>query len=322
MGALRIGFQVWGQFVAWPDLMAIARHLEAAGFDSAWTNDHFLPAAGPDPGRLDAPAGPVFEGWMTLAGFASETRRVGLGILVSGAGYRNPGLVVKMATTLDHLSGGRLTLGIGAGWHEREHRAFGFGYPRLGERIDRLEEQAGAIRGLLDGEVVSVDGRWVQMRDALNVPAPLQPRLPLLVGGSGERRTLGIVARYADVWNGEGDPATIRRKIAVLRGHCAAAGRDPASIRITVGLPPALVRATETEAREALSAILSRHALPAEDARSVASEALLVGPPGLVAGHLLAYADLGVSEVIIDLPAPYDRPTLDALAGPVREALR
>lgn len=173
-----------------------------------------------------------------LAGFVARTRSILLGCMVSAAGYRNPGLLVKMAITLDHASGGRLVLGIGAGWYRRDHDSFGYELPPVSERLERLEESVMAIRRLLDGETITTDGRWVRMVDARNDPPPLQERLPLLVGGSGERRTLPIVARYADWWNGEGAPEEIARKNGVIDRHCEAAGRMPTDIVRTAGIGP------------------------------------------------------------------------------------
>ncbi len=310
---IRVGFQVWGQATTWADLIAEAATIERHGFASLWSNDHFWPAAGADAGTAPGIPGGCFEGWMTLAGFAQMTERIPLGVLVSGAGYRNPGLLVKQATALDHLCGGRLTLGLGAGWHDREHRAFGFGYPPLGERITRLEEQAAVIRGLLDGQTVTYDGRWVQMIAARNEPPPLGD-LPFLIGGSGERRTLRIVARFADAWNGEGDPATWRHKNAVLDEHCAQVGRDPAAIRRTVGVPPACIRDTRQEAVAALSATLVHNGLLVAEARSVAEASPLVGDEGVVLAAIAAWHEAGAEEAIVDWPAPFDHETLDRLA--------
>ncbi len=310
---IRVGFQVWGQDVAWQELMAEAAAIERLGFDSLWSNDHFWPAAGADAATEGGLPGGFFEGWITLAGFAAATTHIPLGILVSGAGYRNAGLVVKQATALDHLAGGRVTLGLGAGWHEREHRAFGFGFPSLGERITRMEEQATVIRGLLDGETVTYHGRWVEMAGARNEPPPLG-RLPLMIGGSGERRTLAIVARFADAWNGEGDPETWGRKNAVLDLRCAEIGRDPRSIRRTVGVPPACIRDSRDDAVAALAATLERNNIGTAEARATADASSLVGDEAAVLAALDAWGAAGASEAIVDWPAPYDRETLERLS--------
>jgi alkanesulfonate monooxygenase SsuD/methylene tetrahydromethanopterin reductase-like flavin-dependent oxidoreductase (luciferase family) len=310
---MEIGFQVWGQNVAWPELMDEARAIEARGFGSLWSNDHFWPAAGADaPTERGVPGG-FLEGWMTLAGFAAVTSRIPLGVLVSGAGYRNPALVVKQATALDHMSAGRMTLGLGAGWHEREHRAFGFGFPSLGDRITRLEEQAGVIRRLLDGDSVTYRGQWIEMYGARNEPPQLGP-LPLLIGGSGEKRTLAIVARYADAWNGEGDPATWARRNRLLDEHCERVGRDPGAIRRTVGAAPARIRATRQEAVASLADTLVANGLSPAEAHESAEASPLAGTAESVTAALHEWGAGGAAEVIIDWPAPFDHETLDGLA--------
>jgi len=310
-----IGFQVWGQHTTWPELAQAARDIERRGFASLWSNDHFFLAAGADAATPDAVPGPFLEGWMTLAGFALVTERIPIGVLVSGAGYRNVGLVVKQATAVDHLSGGRATLGLGAGWHLRDHAAFGFELPPIGPRLDRLEEQAEAARALLDGETVTRQGAWVRLDRAVNLPPPLQARMPVMIGGSGARRTLRIVARFADAWNGEGDVEGWSHRNRVLDEHCAVVGRDPGTIRRTVGMPPASVRGTRDGAIAALVDRLRQNGLPADEARAVAEASPLVGTPDAVADALRAYAAAGAAEAIIDWPAPFDTETLAHLAA-------
>ena len=265
-----VGFQVWGQFTDWPAMASTARRIETLGFSSLWANDHFFPPAGRQAATPDGLPGPYLEGWMTAAGFAMVTERVPVGVLVSGAGYRDAGLLVKMGTALDHLSGGRALLGLGAGWHVRDHAAFGFSLPPIGARLDRLDEQSRAIRALLDGHEVTTSGTWVTMDRAVNDPPPLGP-LPLMIGGSGERRTLRIVARDADAWNGEGTPDVWARRSAILDTHCADLGRDPGAIRRTVGIPPIHIRATTDEARRSLAELLVRNGLGPEEALETAS---------------------------------------------------
>ncbi len=319
--ALRIGFQVWGQHIGWADLMAIGQRIDELGFDSLWSNDHLLPVAGGGPVALEAHRGPVWDGWMTLAAWAEQTTTVRLGCLVSGVAYRDPPLLVRMATALDHASAGRAVLGIGAGWHATEHATFGYDYPSLGARLDRLEEAASLCRMLLDGEEASLHGTWFTASGARNDPPPLQPRLPLLIGGSGERRTLPIVARYADIWNGEGDPDTFARKNALLDDRCRERGRDPRSVLRTVGLPPPLIRADRSEAASRLAERLVLHGLDEDAAQDAALGSPFVGPVEQVASQLARYLAAGASEVIFDWPSPSDDETLLALAGPVRDVL-
>jgi alkanesulfonate monooxygenase SsuD/methylene tetrahydromethanopterin reductase-like flavin-dependent oxidoreductase (luciferase family) len=266
--------------------------------------------------------GPVFEGWSILFGWAGLTRQARMGCLVSGGGYRNPGLLVKMATALDHATGGRAVLGLGAGWFEREHRAFGFEFPPLGQRLDRLADAAAICRGLLDGGSLTYEGDWFSATEARNDPQPVQPRLPLAIGGSGEKRTLRIVAQYADIWNADqDDPVSFQRRSGILDDHCRTVGRDPASIERTAGLAAPCIRATREEAVDVLAGILEHHAMPRDDALRMASGSPFVGTVESVVAELRRYHEAGLGAVMFDWPAPFDRETLEALAGPVRSAL-
>ncbi len=225
---MRFGAAFWINRTTWPALRDAARRVEAAGFDSLWADDHLLADEGD---WTDA----KLEGWLTLAAWTQLTTRVQLGLLVGANTFRNPGLTAKLATTLDHLSDGRAILGLGGGWFEREHEAFGLDFGAgFGERLDRLDEAVGLIRRLLDGERVTHEGPTYQMRDAVVAPRPVQPRLPILIGGSGPRKTLLTTARYADMWNAYGDPPRIAERDAILRAHCAAIGRDERQIARTV----------------------------------------------------------------------------------------
>ncbi len=319
---LRLGFQVWSQYVSWSELMATGREIDELGFDELWSNDHLLPQAAGAVGPLGELDGPVFEGWSVLFGWAGLTRHARIGCLVSGGGYRNPGLLVKMATALDHSTGGRAALGLGAGWFEREHHAFGFEFPPVGKRLDRLADAAAICRGLLDGSTVTHDGDWFSASEARNDPPPLQTRLPLVIGGSGEKRTLRIVAQYADAWNAdEDDPESFRRRSGILDEHCRTIGRAPESIERTAGLSPPCIRATREEAVDVLVNILRHQAVPDAEARRMANESPLVGPAASVVAEVRRYRAAGLDAVMFGWPAPFDRPTLEALAGPVRAAL-
>jgi alkanesulfonate monooxygenase SsuD/methylene tetrahydromethanopterin reductase-like flavin-dependent oxidoreductase (luciferase family) len=319
---LRIGFQVWSQYVDWAELMAIGREIDELGFDELWSNDHLLPQAAGGVGALGELEGPVFEGWSVLFGWAGITSRARMGCLVSGGAYRNPGLLVKMVTALDHATGGRAVLGLGAGWFEREHRAFGYEFPPVGKRLDRLAEAAAICRGLLDGSAVTLDGEWFSAHEARNDPSPVQVRLPLAIGGSGEKRTLRIVAEYADIWNADGDDVDdFQRRSRILDDHCRVVGHDPSAIERTAGLPPPCIRATRDEAVEALAGILEHHAMPRQDALSMAARSPFANTSDTVAALLRRYRDAGLSAVMFDWPAPFDRPTLEAIAGPVAVAL-
>jgi alkanesulfonate monooxygenase SsuD/methylene tetrahydromethanopterin reductase-like flavin-dependent oxidoreductase (luciferase family) len=318
---IRIGFQVWGQAASWDELMDAAERVEGLGFASLFANDHLMPILGDADGPVLGSSGPVYEGWMTLGAWAARTSRVPLGMMVCGVGYRNLGLTVKMATALDHASAGRAILGLGAGWHEPEHRAFGYEFPSLGDRISRLDEAGQVARGLLDGQAVTFGGRWIRAEAMRNDPPPAQVRMPLLIGGSGEKRTLRIVARDADIWNGEGDPATYARRNGILDAHCREIGRDPGAIARTAGVPPICIRDTREAAVEALGAILTRHAGPPGQARAWAASSPLADTAEVVGRLLREWHAAGAEEVVADLPVPLDIETLERLAGPVRERL-
>ncbi len=175
-------------------------------------------------------ARPTLECWTVLAAFASRVPRLAIGSLVCGNTYRHPYVLAKLAATVDQISGGRLVLGLGAGWQQNEHLAYGYGFPPIRERLARLDEACHVVRSLFENERSDFDGRYYALRGAVLEPKPLQRRLPLLIGGGGERVTLRIAARHADLWNCWGTPATIRAKGAVLDRHCAELGRDPEEI--------------------------------------------------------------------------------------------
>ena len=211
------------------DVCAHAVAAEASGFDSVWVMDHFwqLPALG-------GPDEPILEAYTLLGALAARTERVQLGTLVTGVTYRNPALLAKIVTTLDVISKGRAVLGIGAAWYEPEHDGLGFDFPGTGERMDRLAEAVQICRALFREEQPTFAGRYYRIEQARNVPRPLRPGgPPIMIGGSGERRTLRLVAQYADMCNITGGPDTVAHKLEVLRRHCADVGRDPAEVTTT-----------------------------------------------------------------------------------------
>ncbi len=209
-------------------LADVARAAEAAGFTSVWVMDHFLQI--PQIGREWED---MLESHTTLGYLAAATERVKLGALVSGVTYRNIAHLAKIVATLDVLSGGRAVCGIGAAWFEREHRLYGWDFPSKAERFARLEDALELLPLMWGPGSPRFEGRTVTVEEAICYPRPLQERIPILVGGSGERRTLRLVARHADACNLFGDPDTVRHKLAVLHEHCAAERRDPATIAVT-----------------------------------------------------------------------------------------
>lgn len=305
---MRLGAAFWAQRTTWPDLRRAIEHAEAVGFDSLWIDDHLLC----DEGDW---TDPKLEGWTTLAAAAAITRRIQLGTLVSANTFRSPGLTAKLAVTLDHLSGGRAVLGLGAGWFEREHDAFGIDFGAgFGERLDRLAEAVPLIRQLLDGERVTHDGPVYRMRDAVCRPLPVQRRLPLLIGGSGPRKTLPLVARHADIWNGRGDPAALRAIDGQLRALCDEIGRDHREIERSIYLN-VLIRRTRADALAAWERVRRRHHPPTGEDRPE-----VVGTVDDVASGLREYAAAGIGHAICVLRSPFDRQTVDALPA-IRERL-
>ena len=211
---------------------AVWRVADEAGFDHLWIFDHFNPILG------NPLEGDIWEGWTLMAAMAEATSRVRLGNMVTGNTYRHPGVLAKIATTVDHLSGGRLEFGLGASWAEVEHTMLGIEFPGVGERIRRLGEACQLIKKLWTEERADFDGRYYRLQGAIANPKPLQqPHPPIWIGGSGERRTLRVVAEHADVWNFAGGPLeTALHKVEVLDRHCAEVGRDPSQIRLSVQL--------------------------------------------------------------------------------------
>ncbi len=212
----------------WEETLSLWQEVDTLGFDTAWVFDHFLPI-------FSDPTGPCMEGWTALSALAMATKNVRLGIMVTGNTYRNPAVLAKTATTVDIISGGRLILGIGGGWFEREHEAFGVPFPSVGERLGRLDESLTLIKQLWTQDTSNYAGKYYQLQDAPFLPKSVQnPHPPILVGASGEKVALGIVARHADMWNTFGSPEVFRHKIARLTEHCQRIGRDPDTIEKSV----------------------------------------------------------------------------------------
>jgi F420-dependent oxidoreductase-like protein len=228
---IRVGLKLSPQATTVDDLRAIWRLADDAGFDHVWGFDHFAAIGGP-------PERPIYDGWMMLAAMAEATKRVRIGLLVTGATYRHPGILAKMATTVDHLSGGRLEFGLGSAWAENEHAMLGIPFHTVAGRIRRMEEAVEVCRRLWTEERASFEGKYFRLDDAIHEPKPIQkPYPPIWIGGSGEQLTLRVVAKHADVWNpsgGGGDPTEAARLSAVLDERCQEIGRDPATIRRSV----------------------------------------------------------------------------------------
>ena len=304
---MRFGAAVWINRTSWDDLRRAAAAVERAGWDSLWIDDHLLADEGD-------PADAKLEGWATLAALAVVTERIRLGLLVGANTFRNPGLTAKLATTIDHLSGGRSVLGLGGGWFEREHDAFGLDFGSgFGERLDRLDEAVGLIRRLLDGELVTHTGRFYSMHEAMCAPLPVQARLPILIGGSGPTKTLRTTARYADLWNGYGPPERIAATSEILRQRCEEVGRPFGAIERTVTLD-AVVRDTATDARAAWAEISRIHGLDGRVGSDGSDRGLTIGgSPEEVAAYLARLRALGIAEVVFTFRTPFDLETIERL---------
>lgn len=219
------------RFSFWPapthtfeETRQLAEHVERTGWDGLWLADHFMPNA-------DDTSAAWPEAWTTLSGIAATVPRLRLGTLVTGNTYRHPAVLAKMAATVDHISGGRLILGLGSGWQENEHEKYGLEFGTIAERLAKLDEACAVIKSLFNHESTSFSGKYYQITDAPLEPKPVQSPLPLMIGGGGEKVTLRITAQYADEWNVWGNVAELTHKMSVLDNHCANLGRNPADIQ-------------------------------------------------------------------------------------------
>ncbi len=298
---MRFGAAFWVQHTGWPELRDAVQQAETAGFDDLWIDDHLLSDEGDWPD-------PKLEGWTTLAAVAEATTRPGLGLMVSANTLRNPGLTAKLATTIDHISGGRAILGIGAGWFDREHEAFGFDFgASTGERLDRLGEALPLVRRLLDGEEVTHDGRFYHFNRAVCAPRPIQDHLPILVGGSGPTKTIPMVARYADMWNLYGSAEEVAAADGLLRVACAAIGREEREIERTVNLN-VVIRRDRATAERAWDTWYDIHK-PRRGERGLNA----AGSVDDVAAALSAYRDVGFAHQVVIFRTPFDVETMERL---------
>jgi alkanesulfonate monooxygenase SsuD/methylene tetrahydromethanopterin reductase-like flavin-dependent oxidoreductase (luciferase family) len=310
MAHLKFGILLFNQATSWPDILDAAKRVDRLGYEHLWAWDHLYAIFG-DPYQ------DFFEGYTMLAAWARETERTRLGLLVGANTFRNPGVVAKTITTIDHISDGRAILGIGGAWMELEHRAHGIDFGSgFGQRLDWLDEATAAMRTLLDGGTVTSppDGRY-RFAALRQNPVPLQARLPIMIGGSGEKKTLRTVARYADMWNAMGTPEVLRHKVEVLRRHCEDVGRDIAEIEFTLGIK-ATIRDSEAEAVRVWKSLIEHNRTPLADVED--DTTFWVGTPEQLAEKLGPYVELGFHTIISEQPAPYDAESIDRLIGDVK----
>ncbi len=305
-GQLRFGIHAGPQNATYPEYQEVWRTAEDAGLDWASVFDHFMPIGG------TPIEGPCFEGLTLLSAMAAQTSRIRCGILVVGNTYRNPAVLANIAATIDHVSDGRFELGLGAGWYEAEHTQYNVPFHTAARRIRMLGESAKIIRSLLTADRTTFNGRYYTVHDALCEPKPLQERLPIWVGGTGEQLTLRVVAESADGWNSFFMPVdAFQHKLDVLAQHCADVGRDPADIRKSLMIP-AVLGETEAEAQDLTNGL-------APDPQR------FVGTPEQLVKRLQPYLKLGVGDFILGARPPVtkaSRRTMELLAKQVAPALR
>ena len=279
---MRFGIKTAPQHTSWGDMLDVWRAAdEVELFETAWNFDHFYPLQGDK-------NGPCLEAWVTLSALAQATSRIRIGCMVNGVPYRHPALVANMAASLDIVSGGRLELGLGAGWNEQETKAYGIDLLPMGQRMDRFEEAVEVIDSLLVHEITTFQGKYFQLEQARCEPkGPQQPRPPIVIGGGGEKRTLRIAARFAQHWNLPfATPEVFHKKNEILLAHCEAVGRDSSLIM-----------------------------------RSVQIESTADQDPAEVAENAAALFAVGVDQVILTLRTPYRAERVAALAKSL-EAIR
>jgi alkanesulfonate monooxygenase SsuD/methylene tetrahydromethanopterin reductase-like flavin-dependent oxidoreductase (luciferase family) len=307
---LTIGVNLWSQRTSWADFLAAAQLVDRLGYDSLWTWDHIHAIFGD-------PLQDIFEAYTTLGAWAQATERVQLGLMVGANTFRNPGLVAKSVATLDHISGGRAILGIGGAWFEYEHIAHGIDFGSgFGQRLDWLDESVAAMTQLLaGGSVTSPEGGHYGFKDLRHNPLPVRPHVPVMIGGTGRKKTLRTIAKYGDQWNAFGTPEELVELDGVLREHCEAVGRDHREIARTVNLW-VVIRDDPAEAERVWVEAMAHNAA-ARDEWDEESRPIL-GTPEHVAARLREYTAVGFDGLIAEIPSPFDHETIERLIGEVK----
>lgn len=301
-----LGISLWPQVRTWASLRDTGMLVDRSGFDHLYAWDHFYAIAGDE-------EEPNLECFTVLAAWGALTERVKVGALVAGITYRHPAVLANMVTALDHVTGGRAIMGIGAAWYEGEHRAYGIKLGTRKTRSDRFEEAARIIHSMLRQPRTTFEGKYYKVKDALNEPRPVQKILPILVGGGGETRTLRTTALYADMWHGFGSPQDVAHKVEVLRAHCAKVRRDPREI-LPLGGGWVVVRDHPDDARAYLQSVVDRHGISPPIPRAI-------GDPDTVARKLHEYWTAGARGFVLSGAEPFDHETIERVAREVRPRL-
>ncbi len=308
---VRFGIQTPNQGTSWDDVLATWKDAESLGFDSAWVFDHFIPIFGDQDG-------PCLEGWTLLAALAAETSRIKVGVLVTGNTYRNPALLAKMATTVDQVSHGRVILGIGAGWFERDHTAYGFPFGKPHERARKLAEALQVITKLWAEDHPSFEGKFYRLEHAPFAPRNVQkPHPPIVIGGQGKSWIVPLVARYGDGWNAVSgvSPDGIRERRRIIEDECRRIGRTPCPSYVSVLLP--LVAITDIPLAGPVVRFGARAVVKKEVAQSI-----LADSPAAIRDRIRTYVDAGASEIILSLRPPFDRGLLHRFAQDVMPSFK
>ncbi len=309
---IRFGIQTGQQGVEWSEMLDLWQQADRWGYDSLWNFDHFFPI-------FVDPDGPCLEGWTTLSALAQATKRARIGHLVNGNTYRHPCVLAKMAASLDHISGGRFNLGIGASWFELEHQAFGIDFKTVPARLEALDEACQIIRGMFTQPKTTVHGKHYHVTDAFGLPKPVQqPHPPFMIGGTGKKVLLRLVARHADMWNASGSAETMRELIDVIRRHGDAVGRDTdAAVEKTVMLP-LCYRAPAPREEFMCNLIGHMRQVGTQEAR----RQIMIGDKHECLETIARYTEVGVTHFIFMIFAPYFRDEIQAFAEEVIPAVR
>ena len=295
---IRFGLQTAPERASWPELVKVWKFAEDLGLDSMWTSDHLVTSLFQDELETD-----VFDGWTALAGLATQTHRVRMGVMITGNPYRHPGQLARIATTIDHMSEGRLIMGIGAGWFKLEQEMYGIEFRSPAERVHRMGEAIEVFKALWTQGRANYQGKYYQLKDAISEPKPVQkPHIPIWVGGWGEQLTLKYCARHADGWNLTGGPLSLPAKVEALRRHCEAEGRDFDDIEKSVMHMRLIVDDDPDRTRRIIEATAKRRGTTYEDTRGQ----YMIGSTEEMRDNLGKLIDLGFTHFVPQIVQPYD----------------